>query len=135
VLVLTGPECGDLRYPSAGLVRRDPGGGLDEVEHAGPAVSLLPEAGGREREKGKSPALLAHFRDHLVDEIVILEAIPASESRLHQSPPERARAQRPERSQLGEDRSQRPVLLALKEKVVPQRQKNVDVGFQNELRE
>jgi hypothetical protein len=75
---------------------------------------------------------MAHLGHHLFHQGFVLESIPAGESGLDQSPPQGALAQRSQGSQLGEDRAQSIVLLAMEQKIVPQGQENVDVGFENQ---
>ena len=96
------------------------------------SIPLFPELRGGEGEKRKRASLLAHFRDHFVDERLVLESVAAGESGLHQSSPQRALAQGSERRELREDGRERFMLLAVEQKVVPQRQEHVNVRLESE---
>lgn len=96
------------------------------------AVPLFPEAGRRKGEQWQSAPLPGHPRDHLVDERLVLEAVPAGESGLDQGPAQPALTQCPDWSEVREGGGERLVCVAAKEEVVPQRQDHVDVGVEDQ---
>ena len=102
-------------------------------EQAGLAIALLPQPGGGEGQQRQRAALALDLGEHLVDQLVVLEAVAALGGRLDEGaakgPPARAGRARSARR-----RSARALRrsLAADQEVVAHAEQHVDVGLEDE---
>jgi len=96
------------------------------------AVALLPQPGGGKGRERQRAALALHLGDHLVHELVVLEAVAAGHGRLHQGAAQGRAGERLQGCELGEDRGQCLVVVAAHEEVVAHAQEHVHVRLEGD---
>ncbi len=101
-------------------------------EVAGLAVALLPQLRRGERDQRKRAALLRHLAEHLLDHRLVGEAVAAGQRRLDQRPPQVRAGRRIQGRQLGKQRLQAFMLVALNQEVVAHGKQDADAGVERD---
>ena len=99
------------------------------------AVTFLPQPRHGEGEQRQRAALTLDLSQHLIDQIVILEAVAAFCGWLNQGSAKRCAGGRPEQGQIGDQRVQRFVLVTVEEEVVAHGEQDKDIGLEHQTPE